>query len=214
MDQPGVIAAAYLSRGGSVDIGGAVSRGWALVRDNLWMLMGATVLCWLISIAVPLIGWIIAPVLMGGLEYMFVRRIRGETIYLGDVFVGFDLALVNLILAGLVKGVLTGVGFVLCLLPGIYLAVGYVYALPLILDKKMEFWTALEVSRQVVQRHWWSMFALLIVLMVIVCLGVLACLVGVLVAAPMATAAMMYVYEDLFREEAKVDIIQPGPSAG
>ena len=197
MDQPNVIAAEYLGRGGSVDIGSAVSRGWALVRDNMGVLIGATVLCWLITIAVPFIGWLIGPVLMGGLEFMYLRRIRGEEISVGDVFAGFNLALLNLILAGLVKAVLTSVGLVLCILPGIYLAVGYVFVLPLILDKKLEFWPAMEVSRQVVHKHWWSMFGLLIVLMLIVCAGVLACIVGVLITAPIATAALMYTYEDL-----------------
>src|SRR5580765_4859611 len=49
MDTPDVIAAEYLRRGGGVDIGGAISRGWALVRDNMGVLIGASVLCWLMS---------------------------------------------------------------------------------------------------------------------------------------------------------------------
>jgi len=38
----------------------------------------------------------------------------------------------------LVKWLLTSLGLVLCILPGIYLGVGYVFALPLVIDKKME----------------------------------------------------------------------------
>jgi hypothetical protein len=52
-------------------------------------------------------------------------------------------------------------------LPGIYLGVGYVFALPLVIDKKMDFWPAMEVSRRVVHHHWWSTFALVIVLGII-----------------------------------------------
>jgi uncharacterized membrane protein len=98
----------------------------------------------------------------------------------------------------------------LCILPGIYLAVAYVFALPLVIDKKMEFWPAMEVSRQVVHRHWWSIFALGIVLWIIACVGFLVCFVGALVTIPVASAALMYVYEDLFGPEGRAP--DAGPS--
>jgi uncharacterized membrane protein len=201
METPEVIAAEYLNRGTHVDVGGALSRGWALVRDNMGVLIGATALGWLITIGisfVPILGWAVGVVLMGGLDYLFIRRIRGETVQIGDVFAGFNIAFMQLALAGLIKAVLTSIGFFLCILPGIYLGVGYVFTLPLILDKRMEFWTAMEVSRRVVHRHWWSTFALVIVLAIVACLGALACIVGLFVSIPVASAALMFVYEDLF----------------
>jgi uncharacterized membrane protein len=132
----------------------------------------------------------------------------------GDVFAGFNLAFLHLTLAGLVKTLLTSLGFVLCILPGIYLGVGYVFALPLVIDKKMEFWPAMEVSRRVVHRHWWSTFALVIVLALIACAGFLVCIVGALVTMPVASAALMYVYEDLFGPEAPRPLLtQAGPES-
>jgi uncharacterized membrane protein len=201
MDTPETIAADYLRRGAIVDIGSAISRGWALVRDNAGVLIGASALGWLITIALgclPIIGWILGFVLLGGLYLVFIRRVRGEAVQVGDVFAGFTLAFANLALAGLVTWLLTTLGFLLCILPGIYLVVGYVFALPLVIDKKMDFWPAMEVSRQVVHRHWWSVFGLLIVLGLIIVAGFLVCIVGAVVAIPVATASLMYVYEDLF----------------
>ena len=205
MDTPETIAAEYLRRGATIDIGKAISRGWALVRDNMGVLIGATVLGWLITAGlafVPVVGWVVGIVVLGGLDYMFIRRIRGEVVQVGDVFAGFNLAFLHLTLAGLVKSLLTSLGFVLCILPGIYLGVGYVFALPLVIDKKMEFWPAMEVSRRVVHHHWWSTFALVIVLALIAIVGFLACIVGALVTIPVATASLMYVYEDLFGQDA------------
>ena len=69
-------------------------------------------------------GWVVGIVLLGGLDYMFLRRIRGEAVQIGDVFAGFNIAFLHLALAGLVKWLLTSLGLVLCILPGIYLAVG------------------------------------------------------------------------------------------
>jgi uncharacterized membrane protein len=210
MDTPEAIAASYLQRHASIDIGGALSRGWELVRDHMMVLCGATVLGWLITVGlafVPILGWIVGFILMGGLDYMFLRRIRGEEVQIGDVFAGFNLAAMDLTMTGLVKWLLTTVGFILCILPGIYLAVGYVFALPLVVDKKMEFWTAMEVSRRVVHEHWWSMFALVIVLALVAFAGFLLCGIGAVITVPIASAALMYVYEDLFGTRA-IDVVQ------
>jgi len=205
MDTPDTIAAEYLRRDVVIDIGSAISRGWTLVMDNLPEMIGATLLGWLISVGlafVPVLGWAVGVVLMAGLDYMFLRRIRGEQIQIGDLFAGFNIAFFQLVLAGLVKWLLTSVGLVLCILPGIYLAVGYIFVLPLVIDKQMEFWPAMEVSRQIVHQHWWSIFLLAIVLVLVVCAGFLACFVGLLISIPVATAATMYVYEDLFGQRA------------
>ena len=204
MDTPEIIAAEYLRRNVEIDIGSAVKRGWELVMANINVLVVATVLTWAINAGlsfIPVIRWgggvIIGSVLHAGLMLMFIRRIRGERVELGDLFAGFNFA-VPLIIAGLLMSALTLVGFVLCILPGVYLAVGYLFALPLIIDKKLDFWPAMEVSRQVVQKQWWAMFLFAIVLVLIICLGALLCGVGLIIAAPVAIAAVSYVYEDLF----------------
>ena len=217
MDTPEMIAAEYLRRDVEIDIGSAVSRGWALVMANLPVLAGATVLVWAIGVGlgfVPIIGWavgvLLGSVMHAGLLYMFIRRIRGEHVELGDMFAGFNIALVPLILAGLIVGALTAVGFILCILPGIYLAVGYIFVLPLVIDKKLDFWPAMEVSRQVVHRRWWSMFLFALVMVLIVCAGALLCGVGLIIAMPVVFAATMYVYEDLFGPRSQV-AAGPGP---
>jgi uncharacterized membrane protein len=56
----------------------------------------------------------------------------------------------------------------------------------------------MEVSRRVVHEHWWSMFALVIVLALVAFVGFLVCGVGEIITIPIASAALMYVYEDLF----------------
>jgi len=212
MDTPDTIAAEYLRRNVEIDIGSAVSRGWALVMANLPVLAGATVIAWAVGVGLgfllPVIGGavgvLLGSILHGGVLYMFIRRIRGEDVQLGDMFAGFNIAPLPLLLAGLLCGALTAVGLVLCILPGIYLAVGYLFVLPLVIDKKLDFWPAMEVSRQVVTKYWWSMFLFVIVLILIVCAGALACGLGLIIAMPVVFAAAMYVYEDLFGTTAAV----------
>lgn len=221
MDTPETIAAEYLRRPVEIDIGRAVSRGWELLMANLPMLVGATVLAWAIGIGLgfmPLIRYF-APLVMGpihaSLMYMFLRRIRGQQIQMGDLFLGFTVALAPLVIATVLVGALVTVGFVLCILPGIYLAVGYMFVMPLIIDKKMDFWPAMEVSRQVVQKQWWSMFLFALVMVLIACAGALLCGVGLVIAGPLIIAAMTYVYEDIFGERsAPAVILPPAPGPG
>jgi uncharacterized membrane protein len=197
VDTPETIAAAYLSRHATVDIGSALSRGWALLKDHMGVLVGASLLAWIVS-GVPIIGWLLGFVLLGSLDYMILRRLRGHEVQLGNVFDGFSTDFLNLVMAGIVKSALIFVGFLVCILPGIYLGVSYIFALPLVIDKKMEFWPAMEVSRRVVHEHWWSMFALAIVLALVACAGVFLCVIGLAITIPLASVSLMYVYEDLF----------------
>jgi len=97
---------------------------------------------------------------------------------------------------------LSGLGLLLCLVPGIYLLVSWIFVLPLVFDKKLEFWDAMEVSRQVVGRHWWAMFGAGVVAGLVVLGGLVACCVGVFVTSAVAQAALVCAYEDIFGERA------------
>ena len=205
METPETIAAEYLRSGAVIDIGSTISRGWALVRDNMPVLIGATLLGWLIAIGlafVPVMGWAVGIVLVGGLDYMFIRRMRGEEVQIGDLFAGFNIALLNLVMVGLLKWVLTSIGSCCASCPASTWRWDTSSRCRWCIDKKMDFWPAMEVSRQVVHKHWWSTFLFVIVLAIIVCAGLLVCLVGGLISVPVASAALMYAYEDLFRRRA------------
>jgi hypothetical protein len=89
-------------------------------------------------------------------------------------------------------------GFIVAMIPAIYLSTGWVFSLPLIIDKQMEFWPAMSASRRMVGKHWWLVFGLLVVCGLIYFAGFLACCVGLLVAMPIMFGAMMYAYESIF----------------
>jgi uncharacterized membrane protein len=136
--------------------------------------------------------------LYGGLYWLSLKLIRGQKAEFGDAFAGFNLALLSLFLAGLIKALLVSVGIALCILPGIYLSVIWAFAIPLIIDKRMDFWPAMELSRRVVSHHWWQVFGLLLMNVLILLLGTSACFVGMFVALPVTIGAVAYAYEDIF----------------
>ena len=79
-----------------------------------------------------------------------------------------------------------------------YLTVCWLFAIPLVVDRQMDFWGAMKLSRAQVRKHWWGMFGYTIVAGLVVMLGILLCCIGVLVTIPIAVAATMYAYEDIF----------------
>jgi uncharacterized membrane protein len=86
----------------------------------------------------------------------------------------------------------------LCILPGIYLFVAWCLALTLVIDKRLQFWDAMEVSRKVVSKHWWTFFGLILLWCLINIGGVLLCVIGLFLTWPWTCIAMVYAYEDIF----------------
>jgi serine/threonine protein kinase len=197
-----------------LDIGSCIRRGWALVRRDFWSTLGVT---WLILVLLgaaasfgqtthhhggltfdtSVLSALLGGPLMGGLYYFLLMRIRGQHVRVETAFAGFKACLVHLFLAGFVTEVLTALGFVCLILPGIYLFVAWSFAVPLVIDKGLEFWPAMRTSRRTITLHWWKMAALVLVLILLAVSGVLACGIGVAVTVPVSFSALMFAYEDI-----------------
>ncbi len=160
-------AAQVLGREPQVQVGACLARSAKLLRANFAPLFGATLLLWLISLCefVPVIKFlwtVFYGVFYGGLFVVFLRRIRGEQAGPAEVFSCFGHNFGQLILAGLITAILIGLGMVCCVLPGLYLMVAWTFALPLVADKGLEFWSAMELSRKVATRVWFPILGLLV----------------------------------------------------
>ena len=89
-----------------------------------------------------------------------------------------------------------GLGLILLGLPvTVFLTVNWMFSLPLILDQRLGFWTAMKRSWRQVRRHWWSCLALLVVMAILNFAGVLCCLVGLVVTMPISMLVLMCAYE-------------------
>lgn len=203
---PKAYADDLIARAGQLDIGGCLERSWNLLKTNFWPVVGTTfvlVVVMLIAGSIPFFGILVSLLLTGvfygGLYFFYLKKIRGEPAELGDAFAGFSLAFLPLMLASLVSSLLTMVGMLLLILPGIYLAVSYSFVYLLVIDKRLEFWCAMEVSRRVITAQWWRMFGLLLLGALIALLGLVGLLIGFFVTLPIFIVAVAYAYEDLCR---------------
>lgn len=94
--------------------------------------------------------------------------------------------------------IIVGAVFAVCIVPVIYLQTCWMFTLPLIIDREMDFWTAMKTSRRRVSLHWWQVFGLLVLTGLLNLVGVLLCCVGILVTAPVGFVAIMLAYETIF----------------
>lgn len=190
-----------LVRDYDLNVGSCLSRGWQLVKDDFWPMVGIVALILLLVhvASSTAVGIVAGGPLMGGLWLFLLRRVRGQAANVETAFSGFRIAFVDLFLAWAVMFVLTLIGFLLFLLPGIYLTVAWMFALLIVIDQRLPFWPALEMSRRVVNRHWFKLFWFSVVLLLINVLGLLFCVVGFFLTAPITLAATVFAYEDIFR---------------
>jgi uncharacterized membrane protein len=93
--------------------------------------------------------------------------------------------------------ILIPVGLV-CLIPVIYLQTCWAFTLPLIIDRGLDFGAAMRTSWKMVNRHWWQVFGVILVIGLVNMAGALLCLVGLLFTVPISFAALMYAYETVF----------------
>ena len=180
-------------------------RGWYVLIQDFAFLTGWTLL---VSVAVgaagfvPRVGLLAAfitdQILRPGLYVLYLSRIRGNPQPARRAATIVAAALPTLLFAALAQLALETLGLFLLILPGIYLVVGYAFTLPLIVDRGLPAWTAMELSRTTVHRHWWPVFGLLLAQAALIVLGALAAGIGLVFAMPFCTAALMVAYEELF----------------
>jgi uncharacterized membrane protein len=201
---PKAYADDLIARAAPLGISDCLERSWELLKAHFWPIVGSTFVALAVMVianAIPFIGMVVSVlftgIFYGGLYAYYLKKIRGQPTELADVFSGFALAFVPLMLATVVTTLMTTLGLVLLILPGIYLGVAYVFTFMLVIDKRLEFWAAMEVSRRVITAQWWRMFGLLILASIIAVLGVVGLVIGLFITIPIYIGAIVYAYEDL-----------------
>ena len=202
----------------------AIGEAWNLVQPNLGTWLGAAFVYAVITGAIngmqwgaqnhsgvgspntpistllSIVGYFVGLLLGGGLLKMSINTVRTGRTELADMFNVGDV-LLNLWLAGILTGIATAVGLCFCLLPGIYIGIGLSFTQMIIVDQKVGAIEAMGKSWAAVTPQWLSMFVLGFVLGLVALLGLLALVVGLLVAVPVIYVTLAVVYRDLFLKD-------------
>jgi uncharacterized membrane protein len=200
-----------------VKIGQYFSRGWEIFKDYAWGFILFTLvlglMIGLISFLLPsplgarggdgepfgganLVANILSPILGVGYYCVALQIARRRPRGFQDFFGGFN-KFVPVFLTALVSGLLIALASVLLILPGIYLAVSYMFAQLLVIDKNLNFWSAMETSRRLITKKWFSFLGLGLLISLLILAGVVFFGVGILVTAPLASCVLTAAYEDI-----------------
>ena len=187
----------------TVNIQDYIKQGWEMFKEHVGEFVGFTLIlfvAYVVSSKLAFAGsFIISAVvasLTAGYSIAAFKLMSGQQFEFADFFKGFNYFL-PLFLASLAGGFLVGIGLLLLLIPGIYLAVSYMFATFLIIDYRMEFWQALETSRKIIAKNWFAFFGFAFALFAINLLGCLALGVGLLVTIPVTSCAAAIAYKEI-----------------
>jgi uncharacterized membrane protein len=183
-----------------------LKTGWQVFKQYPWGFAGFTLLYLVILAVISYprgIGWLAAACihepLIAGFIIVTAKLMQQKGPTFSDFFGGFQFRyFLPLVLLGLVSRVLITIGLILLIIPGLYLAVSYIFAPLLVVDQRLDFWPAMEQSRKFITARWFSFFAFLLLLVLVNLAGLLALGVGVLVSIPVSWCALVTAYADLF----------------
>jgi uncharacterized membrane protein len=93
--------------------------------------------------------------------------------------------------------VITIIGFILLIVPGLILSVVLSFTLMLVVDRSLGPIEAMKESARLTRGHRWNLLWLFLAFVGINILGVLALLIGLLITIPVTTLALVHVYRKL-----------------
>ena len=153
---------------------------------NIVFQLGITLIALPMSIAIMIMG---------------IRHAQSKSVSAGEIFRHFR-TMGTLLLAYIIMTILIMIGFLLLIIPGIYLVYAYMFAMPLIVEKKMGAWHALETSRKAVTKVWFRFFGFFWLLMMINIIAMIPLGLGWIWTIPWSVLAYAMVYIKIFGAEA------------
>ena len=93
------------------------------------------------------------------------------------------------------------IGFILLVIPGIYLSIAYFMAMPLVVEKGLSPWQAMEVSRKAISKRWFSFFFLGMLLSLILVVSMIPLGIGMIWTLPLMLITYGVVYRNMFGVE-------------
>jgi membrane protein YqaA with SNARE-associated domain len=179
-----------------------MSAGWEVVKEDL----GNFALVSLVSVVLnSVVPFILGGPLNAGTFIFTENKLRKRRSDLNDLFKGFNYFVPSMV-ASLLISLFVMIGMALCIIPGLVVMAMYTFTYLFIVDKKMDFWPAMEASHAVVKNDYFgfTIFVLLMGLLNIV--GLLCCVVGLLVTIPITHAAVTIAYRDIVGFEPNTEL--------
>jgi hypothetical protein len=214
-----------LSRGYDFAIGELLSEAWQRVKGTKGIIIGGFLVFYAVmfvvsfvlggmlgifgalseSPAAVMVGELVIGVLASALAYPFmaginmigIRRAADQPISFNEIFSHFGRT-VPLVITAVVMMLLIYLGMFLLIIPGLYLAIAYMLAIPLVVERGLSPWQALEASRKAISQHWFKTFGLFLLLGLITMVSAIPLGIGLVWSIPLFVIAMGVLYRTIF----------------
>ena len=184
------------------DIGAFFSEAWRILTIEDIALVG--LVAFLVH-AVPhvtawgsLLVFVVGGAVWVGVWRSILLRLEGRPIRFGEMFSGFD-RFGAAFVASLVMIVLITVGLFFLLVPGILLAILWMFTYPVLGETRVGFWEAMDRSAALTSGYRWELFLMALVAGLLLFAGFLALGIGFFVALPVVLTAFALAYRFLQR---------------
>jgi uncharacterized membrane protein len=200
--------------GSGIPVGAAFSWGWNKFTQDVgpWILIALVLLGINIVVAVirfaaansggffvqlilGAVGLVVGYIAWYGLVNASLQVTEGQRADVGRAW-NLD-KFGNFFLTALLEGIIVGVGFILCVIPGIIFGILLFFAPFFAIDKNMKPVDALKASWAITTKNFGNVFVFLLAALGVYILGFLVCFVGILVAGPVVLLAGAYAYKTL-----------------
>ena len=183
-------------------VGGAYAHAWRILKADFWSLLLIGLVAWLLGAIgsaaggpLPLLyQWLVGMPISVGAAYAWLRAVRGERPEVGDLFVPFQRAWLSCVGAGILLTVIIGVGFLLLIVPGVFLAVRLSFVPFLIADEGRGPMDALTESFRRTAGYGWMLFGAGLLGILIIIAGFVLLVVGSIPATMLTYLAFASLY--------------------
>ena len=193
-------------------ISNTISLAWSKFKENIPTWIGVSILVLVlgaiagentifyggIDITYPSNSGIIFGVIIAYLELgiikMAINHIRGEAIDFKDLYSVSLKTFLNYIVAYIIAVFFIIIGLILLIIPGIHLALRFMFVQYLIVDKDMSFDVAIKESMKMTKGNTINLFLLVLTFVLIAIAGIICLFVGLIVACPVIWLAGAYIY--------------------
>lgn len=192
----------------------ALSFGWNTFKKNWQFLVIVTAIYLVVNIIpdllnkatkdslpginylINVLGWIASWVIEIGGLVIALKIIDHKVPKIEDLYTHTNL-LFNYIVTNLMLGFIVIFGLIFFIVPGVYLALRFCFAINLVIDKKMSPVDSLKESTKLTEAIKLKLLGFSLATIAIIILGSLAFGIGALIAIPVTILADMYIYRKL-----------------
>jgi uncharacterized membrane protein len=186
------------------EVGSCYGHGWRHLWQHFLELFSVFIIYIVISVAGGAItkvflilstffNILISNPLGYGVSWAYLKVARDEKMEVQDMFAGFK-DYWNVVLTSLLVTVIVVIGFIVLIVPGIYLACKLAFTPYLVIDKKMKTIDAIKESWRMTGGYGWKVFLIGLLAIPIFIAGLICLVVGVIVSIMWIQMALASLY--------------------